>query len=310
MAMIQRLLLLLFVLIGKLSFAQDSSVVHFDFDRYHLTREATTVLERVLSKPNLTSIVIYGHTDQLGSNDYNDKLSFRRATAVRDYFIAKGIDESKIKVIQGFGESMPVINSLDEVSRRSNRRVVIITQYEVAPANSVVVEVPKVETPKTETPKVVDTIKPKPPVNNTPVRKTIKEDLIKEITDSSTKEGDNIILPNINFFGGRHVFIPQSYAALEELLFVMNSVPTLVIEIQGHICCQEGDGDGLDIDTGEPFLSYNRARAVYEYLLEKGIERKRMTYKGYGHKFPIIEFERNESERTTNRRVEIRIIKK
>lgn len=309
MAMIQRLLLLLFVLLGKLSFAQDSSVVYFDFDRSQLTSEAKAVLEKVVSKPNLYSAVIYGHTDQLGSNEYNEKLSLQRAYAVRDFFIAKGIAESKIKVIQGFGESMPAINSLDEVSRRSNRRVVIITQYEVTATDSVVMEVPKTETPKAEPPKE-EVAKPKTPANNTPVRKTIKEDLIKEVTDSTTREGDNIILPNINFFGGRHVFIPQSYAALEELLFVMNSIPTLVIEIQGHICCQEGDGDGLDIDTGEPFLSYNRAKAVYEYLLEKGIDRKRMTYRGYGHKFPIIELERNESERTTNRRVEIRIIKK
>jgi outer membrane protein OmpA-like peptidoglycan-associated protein len=303
--MIQRLLLFCFVLLGKVSSAQDSSVVYFDFDKYELTSEARATLQKVISKPNLFSAVIYGHTDQLGSNNYNDKLSLKRAFSVRDFLIANGIDEAKIKVIQGFGEAMPAINSLDEVSRRSNRRVVIITQFEVTSTDSVVLE----ETPKAEPPKV-ETTKPKPPVNNTPVRKTVKEDLIKEVTDSTTREGDNIILPNINFFGGRHVFIPQSYAALEELLFVMNSVPTLVIEIQGHICCQEGEGDGLDIDTGEPFLSYNRARAVYEYLLEKGIDRKRMTYKGYGHKYPIIEFERTESERTTNRRVEIKIIKK
>lgn len=307
--MIQRLLLFCSILIGKLGSAQDSSIVYFDFDRYQLTSEARATLEKIISKPNLYSAVIYGHTDQLGSNEYNNRLSLQRAYAVRDFFIANGIAETKIKVIQGFGEEMPAINSLDEVSRRSNRRVVIITQYEVTTTDSVVMEVPKVEVPKAEPPKT-EVVKQKPPVNNIPVRKTVKEDLIKEVTDSTTKEGDNIILPNINFFGGRHVFIPQSYSALEELLFVMNNVPSLVIEIQGHICCQEGDGDGLDIDTGEPFLSYNRARAVYEYLLEKGIDRKRMTYKGYGHKFPIIEFERNEAERTTNRRVEIKIIKK
>jgi len=306
--MIQRLLFLCFLFMGKLSFAQDSSTVYFDFDQYHLSTEARATIDRIIFKPNLSSAVIYGHTDQLGSNEYNNKLSLKRAFAVRDYCTSRGVDPEKIKIIQGFGEAMPAINRLDEVSRSSNRRVVIIANYEVTAKDSVVIEeVPKVETPKAETPK---TVTPQTPVKKTPARKTIKEDLITEIIDTTTKEGDNIILPNINFFGGRHVFVPQSYEALNELLYVMKTIPTLEIEIQGHICCQEGEGDGLDIDTGEPFLSYNRAKAVYAYLIENGIERKRMTYKGYGHKFPIIEFEQTEAERTTNRRVEIRIVKK
>ncbi len=308
--MIQRFLLLSFLFLAKFSIAQDSSVVYFDFDQHYLTTKAKAQLDRIIFKSNLYSTVIYGHTDQLGSNYYNNKLSLKRAFAVRDYFTSRGVNPEKIKIIQGFGEAMPAINKLDEVSRSSNRRVVIIANYEVTAKDSVVVEeVPKIETPKTQPPKAV-TQTPKTPKNNTPVRKIVREDLITEIIDTTTKEGDNIILPYINFFGGRHVFIPQSYPALNELLYVMKTIPTLEIEIQGHICCQEGDGDGLDIDTGEPFLSYNRAKSVYSYLIENGIDRKRMTYKGYGHKFPLIEFEQSEAERTTNRRVEIKIIKK
>jgi outer membrane protein OmpA-like peptidoglycan-associated protein len=209
--------------------------------------------------------------------------------------------------VQGFGKTMPVINKLDEVSRQSNRRVVIITQYELFAKDSVVTEQkPVIKTQKAEPPKP----QPTRPVSNQPVRKPIKEDLITEVVDSTTKEGDNIILKNINFYGGRHVFLPEAYTPLNELLYVMQTIPSLEIEIQGHICCMEGQSDGLDIDTGEPFLSYNRARAVYDYLIEKGIDRKRMKYKGYGHKFPLIEFEKTEEERTTNRRVEIKILKK
>jgi outer membrane protein OmpA-like peptidoglycan-associated protein len=192
----------------------------------------------------------------------------------------------------------PAIDKLDAVSRQSNRRVVIITSYEVSTADSVIMEQPVAGNP----------VKPGSPANNS--RKPVKENLITEITDTSTRAGDNIILKNINFYGGRHDFLPQAYTPLDELLQVMQQIPTLQIEIQGHICCTDGEQDGLDLDTGEPFLSFNRARAVYDYLVEKGIDKKRMTYRGFGHKFPIIEFERSEDERTTNRRVEIKIIKK
>lgn len=292
--MIQRILLVILIFSAKISIAQDSSSVYFDFDKYELTPPAQQVLDKIISKPNLYSVAIYGHTDQLGSNQYNEVLSEKRAVAVKDYMMAKGVDPARIKIVKGFGETMPAINKLDEVSRQANRRVVIVASYETFAKDSAVTE----QTPKTQ------------PPATTPVPKKANENLIKEVTDTATKEGDNIILKNINFYGGRHVFLPQSYPSLTELLYVMQTVPTLEIEIQGHICCIEGESDGQDIDTGEPFLSYNRARAVYEYLVEKGIDRKRMRYKGYGHKFPIIPFESNEEERTTNRRVEIKILKK
>jgi len=298
--MIPRIILFCYLLTANVCFAQDSSTVYFDFDRYALTNNSKQTLDKIISKSNLYSAVIYGHTDQYGSNAYNEKLSFKRANAVKTYLIRKGINAKKIKVVKGFGEEIPAINQLDEISRQANRRVVIITDYEVSATDSVIIDEKKNQIP----------VKPEQPITNSPVRKPVKERLIDEITDTTTKTGDNIILKNINFYGGRHVFLPESYSSLTELLYVMQTVPTLEIEIQGHICCQEGTGDGLDIDTGEPFLSYNRAKAVWQYLVSKGIDQKRMTYKGFGHRYPIILFEETEEERTTNRRVEIKILKK
>ena len=281
------------------SYAQDTSIVYFDFDRWELTDAAKQQLDAVIAKPNLYSASLHGHCDQLGSRAYNEKLSLKRAEAVRDYLVSKGADPRKITLIKGYGEDVPVIDKLDADSRRANRRVVVIADYEVFAKDSSVMEAPKqVDTPVVKSP--VQPVKPKP----------AKEKLIDEIRDSATKEGDRIVLRNINFYGGRHVFLPQSYPALMELLSVMQSVPSLEIEIQGHICCMDGDGDGVDLDTGEPFLSYNRARAVYEFLLKRGIDKRRMTYRGFGHRYPIIPYETTEEERTTNRRVEIRIVKK
>ena len=54
------------------------------------------------------------------------------------------------------------------------------------------------------------------------------------------------------------------------------------VEIQGHVCCTGSKADGLDTDTGYPNLSENRARAVYNFLIENGIDKSRLRYKGSG----------------------------
>lgn len=294
--MLRRFLFLCLLFIYAPARSQDSSTVLFEFDRFELSATAEQTLDKILAKPNLFSVVIIGHADQLGSVEYNERLSLKRANAVRDYLAKKGVAADKIKLVKAMGETAPAIALLDAVSRQANRRVVVIADYEVFARDSIIIE-------KKQTAPVPDTtpVKPAQP----PPKK-----LITEITDTATRVGANIVLRNINFYGGRHVFLPESYTALVELLEVMRQVPTLHIEIQGHICCQSGPGDGLDMDTGEPFLSYNRARAVFEYLVENGIDRKRMTYKGFGHRQPIVLFESTEAERTMNRRVEIKILKK
>jgi outer membrane protein OmpA-like peptidoglycan-associated protein len=289
---IQGSLLLCGILAANLGMSQDTNTVYFDFDRYDLSSKTNEVLEKISSKPNLYSIKIFGHTDQIGTDRYNDRLSMKRAQAVKDYFIGKGVPANSILVVEGFGEEQPAIPQLDETSRQANRRVVIITDFEMTAKDSVVIQ------------------ENVAPANRTAIRKPVTQDLVKEITDTSTKAGDNLVLPNINFHGGRHIFLQEAYTALGQLLNAMRTIPSLEIEIQGHICCQEDNGDGMDIDTGQPILSQNRAKAVYDYLIENGIDAKRMTFKGFGHQSPIIAVEETEEERTTNRRVEIKILKK
>ena len=105
--------------------------------------------------------------------------------------------------------------------------------------------------------------------------------------------------------------IPASYLILDELLNIMKNNPTLVIEIQGHICCQFGDADGQDIETNTMTLSENRAHAIHDYLISQGINKNRVSYKGFGHSKPLHPYpELNEEERTENWRVEIKILKR
>ncbi|MBK6526504.1 MAG: OmpA family protein [Crocinitomicaceae bacterium] len=61
----------------------------------------------------------------------------------------------------------------------------------------------------------------------------------------------------------------------------LNDNPTMKIELQGHTDTQGDDKHNLE-------LSHNRAKAVYEYLISKGISKDRMTYKGYGETQPVI----------------------
>ena len=132
---------------------------------------------------------------------------------------------------------------------------------------------------------------------------------LKEKIDS-VKVGETIRLQNINFYGGSHRFLPESMPALNELLEVMKSHPTLVIEIQGHICCFLGAEDQPDYDANDRNLSSNRARAVYDYLVSNGIDASRMSHKGFAGTVPLVNPERTEADRTANRRVEVKIIKK
>lgn len=135
--------------------------------------------------------------------------------------------------------------------------------------------------------------------------------LEEKIADTSVRVGTNIVLRNINFVGGRHVFLPESIPALVELREAMRAYPDLVIRIEGHICCVDHNGDGPDLDTGEDNLSEERAKAVKEYLVANGIEETRVSYKGFGHSTPLFSYpEKNEEEQKLNRRVEIKIISK
>jgi len=145
---------------------------------------------------------------------------------------------------------------------------------------------------------VVITIIPQTKKNDIKKFDTTKSVIGKFI--ETAKVGDKIALKNITFRAGLAIPLPESYETLDELFKTLKSNPTLEIRIEGHVCCTKNDdGD----------LSGERAKAVYKYLVDKGINKDRLSYKGFGHTKPITS-ERNELEQQMNRRVEIRIVKK
>jgi len=116
------------------------------------------------------------------------------------------------------------------------------------------------------------------------------------------KFGDKIKINQLNFEPGLDQLLPETLPSLSELLTTMVENPNLKLAIEGHICCDTSD---------ELNLSGMRAKAVYNYLVNNGISKKRLSHKGFGSSRPIFPLpEKTEAERISNRRVEVRILSK
>lgn len=103
----------------------DEDALKFDFDKSELRSENREILARItgilLTSPDYT-ISVNGHTDDVGSSEYNLALSERRAQAVYDYLLEAGLPEGRLTV-QGWGKSKPLVEGTSEAARAKNRRV-------------------------------------------------------------------------------------------------------------------------------------------------------------------------------------------
>ncbi|MCL2155597.1 MAG: OmpA family protein [Leptospirales bacterium] len=101
------------------------SNIEFTFGSSEIRTRGIQILDRVhqiLEKYGNYNIVVEGHTDNIGAKDYNQKLSERRALAVRDYLVKKGTDEKRLEYI-GMGDTLPFYPNTNDENRRRNRRV-------------------------------------------------------------------------------------------------------------------------------------------------------------------------------------------
>jgi OOP family OmpA-OmpF porin len=99
--------------------------VTFEFDKTRLRPDAETILDsatEILKKYPDMQVEVAGHTDSMGTEAYNLKLSDGRAAAVREYFISKGVPETQL-TSKGYGEAEPVADNATEDGREHNRRV-------------------------------------------------------------------------------------------------------------------------------------------------------------------------------------------
>lgn len=121
-------------------------------------------------------------------------------------------------------------------------------------------------------------------------------------TQQTLSVGSTLVLHDIYFQFDRSVILQQSYKELTRLLELMQDNPKLRIEIGGHT----DDKGSVEYNRK---LSESRAKAVADYLTAKGIDPKRLSYRGYGKSKPI-EDNSTEEGRSKNRRVEIKVLSK
>ncbi len=108
----------------KVTYAADT---FFDFDKSVLKADGKAKLDDLAGKVkaiNLEVIIAVGHTDSVGADAYNQKLSVKRADAVKAYLVTKGIEKNRVYT-EGKGEKQPVADNKTDAGRSKNRRVEI-----------------------------------------------------------------------------------------------------------------------------------------------------------------------------------------
>jgi outer membrane protein OmpA-like peptidoglycan-associated protein len=106
--------------------------VHFDFDRYTLRPDALRVLDdavQAMQADATLRLEIEGHTCDIGTVEYNQALGERRANAVHDYFVSRGISRDRLHTIS-FGEEQPKYDNSREETRRLNRRAALVVNLQ------------------------------------------------------------------------------------------------------------------------------------------------------------------------------------
>jgi outer membrane protein OmpA-like peptidoglycan-associated protein len=275
-----------------LSHAQNFEMVqvYYAADTFKLNNAQKHILDSVVENFSNRRIIINGHADYAGAESRNELIAGQRANAVLRYLVDRGFPETQVIHAIGEGQTGETLNNSSTIHKEdaaSRRTDIFITKG------------PLIK-------KALKAIaQPDPPV-------VYKAVIVKNVTNieyAKLKVGDLIILKNISFVPGTDTIVPESFDEIDNLLETLKANPTLVIRLEGHVCCGVSPNGYFE---GTPFwdLSVSRALQVRNLLIKKGIDADRLTYTGFGRTHPIYEEEDTDAQKQVNRRVEIRIIKK
>lgn len=288
-------ILVLILFISNNLIAQQQFALYFNSNKFDISKIENAKLKLWISQNNDVKIVaINGYTDEDGTNQFNDSLAKKRVDFVFN-LVKNQVEIRDDFKTRSFGE-----NFKQSINKAENRKVTIyyILKNDLARENEILGIKPVEIKPKV---KVIKNFVSKMQFENpdgTVENFNLDVDFMKSI--DASKVGDKLKLNNLNFVINTFIVTNVSRPKMYELFLVMKQNPKLKIEIQGNLCCQPIDRVNL---------STERAKAIYTFLVFKGIEKSRMTYKGFGSTNPIFALpEKNEEERAANRRVEILIL--
>lgn len=360
------LLIALFIAISYSLFAQKEKPlykkkVYFEFNKWDIRNEDNKALllmvKAIKAQKQAYYLTITGHTDNIDNNTYNYKLGLKRAQAVANFLIKRGVDSTKLKLYSK-GEQQKNVPNTNDSLRLLNRRVEIIL-YRSKGTNTNIVSVDST-IQITLKGRMTDSITGEVlPGQILLFRSVIKNDnqLISSFLNSSTFtttiykgkyeisyaakgyktknisydfSGSEFLesktieveeklqkinikrkvsFDKIHFYGNVARFLPSAGPHLREVLRLAKSKDIAAMELVGHVNYPyyHNQNDSSQIKFNFQ-LSFNRAKAVYNYLVANGINGAIITYKGVSNtemKFPMA---RREYEMQQNRRVEVLIL--
>ncbi|MCB0699095.1 MAG: OmpA family protein [Chitinophagaceae bacterium] len=273
----------------------DTVRLYFKLDIDALDRNTRNTVDSLLYNDIVSSsdkLLIVGYTDYIGTNEYNNDLSIRRAQNVKSYLLNMGVNSNDITLLTGKGEIERNIELPDGYA--SDRRVDIV----------------RIMKPPTQRPTVKNKITKTQTIKSAHQYEPISFNSSSDLDISNIPIGQRLVLDRIFFYTGRHMITSESMPELHRLFQLLDENITLKIKIEGHVCCVDPTVDALDIDTKEQALSVNRAKFIYLYLIERGIEKERLSYEGFGKSRPLRPREFTQEDQDMNKRVEFRIVDK
>jgi outer membrane protein OmpA-like peptidoglycan-associated protein len=274
--------------------SQEQFSVYFDSNKFDLSPTENKELQNWI-KQNSTSkiLAINGYTDEDGSTQYNDSLALKRVEKV--YQIIK----DKVKIREDFKTRSFGENFQQSKNKAENRKVTLhyIKAADI-PREAEILGLKSKKTVKVKKPIVFPDKVVVDNFNGTKSEYKLDVKFMEELCYA--EPGTKLQLNNLNFIANTFAVVKESRGKLYELLLVMQERPDMVISIQGHLCC-------VSVDRKD--LSTQRAKAVKQFLELNGIDKMRMTFKGFGSSIPLYPLpEKNEEEKAANRRVEIEVI--
>jgi outer membrane protein OmpA-like peptidoglycan-associated protein len=371
-----RTIFAVFIFLSSFGFSQITSV-YFKFNKYDLSSRAKEKIDSILKIPNIQKIVLQGHTDSIGGNNYNDGLSARRVNEVKHYMLTKNTFETLIE-IKALGKRVALNKNMNERERALNRRVeieLVLKPVVVTKPKDSINTISKTPLSKYEVEIMINGIvldeKNEPLIaevtltdKNGKEIKTIlsdqngkynfkavvnkREDYNLTFYNDSTfvsarainvsnprmpyknlsnellkiKCDRRYILENLNFEGDTSQLVAASLPSLEALYKLMKKNKHLHIRIEGHVNFPHHWGNpkgikarsiryvppGMNYEQFNQWLSDDRAKSVYKFLLKKGIDANRMSTIGFGSSKMLFPDAESDSEMAQNRRVEINVI--